>query len=378
MGEQPRASECQLRQNVGVPRVGEWTHLALVFDGKTQRVFSQGTLIGEKECPAPGKLSKAREFIIGAEPGGDDNNSWNFGSGFLKSFRISSSARYTSDFTPASTLEADGDTTLLLTHTAVNEDKLRDQSKEENHAKLHGARLLSPKDVDSQLVKGKIVGPNGDPAKGVLVLLKRKQKTVAAIKTDQLGRYNVVLNNPEGKYGIEAGDWYRIVPGRWSSTMAGEVEDVTLRQDGESLPDLKLKSTPQDPMNELAFLVGEWENVAPNGNSQKAKFEWINNANFILATVGETKEIIGLDLETKRLTSWAFGSGGGYGRMQWTKLEDGWRVEATPRWWFAGGNTGKMWWAIKVISEEEVHLEGGMASGDEKESKWTIVSKKIQ
>ncbi|MBL8749847.1 MAG: metallophosphoesterase [Planctomycetes bacterium] len=93
-------------------RAGAWHHLAGVFDGERVRLFVDGALAAE----APGKGMRRTNrlpLFVGADPG-SKGQPGTFFAGSIDEVRLSKSARYAADFTPATRHAADADTVLLL------------------------------------------------------------------------------------------------------------------------------------------------------------------------------------------------------------------------------------------------------------------------
>lgn len=91
------------------PVIGEWQHYAFVYDGQLMRTFYNGTLVGSLACSG--------DVATGTNPlqinrANFDPTRWMTGK--VDEARISSNARYTSDFTPGSVeLEVDANTRSL-------------------------------------------------------------------------------------------------------------------------------------------------------------------------------------------------------------------------------------------------------------------------
>ena len=79
-------------------------HVALVFDGKNQRLFLDGEIVYEQVAEAVGKLMSDRAFNIGLH---EDGESRKWGSGQLIDFRVSDTCRYVKGFTPRQNLQRD-------------------------------------------------------------------------------------------------------------------------------------------------------------------------------------------------------------------------------------------------------------------------------
>ena len=120
-------------------------------------------------------------------------------------------------------------------------------------------------------------------------------------------------------------DSYRLVhskqDGKWLIVSADVQQEVIER--------------PYDWKAELGFLVGKW--VAKEGDwSVATDFEWVPGGNFLKRTfstkTGDTEQrtgvqLIGWDPLQQSITSWTFGTDGGYGRGHWTRDDDQWLVE---------------------------------------------------
>lgn len=96
--------------------------------------------------------------------------------------------------------------------------------------------------------------------------------------------------------------------------------------------------SPDSPLNDLAWLVGSWEDVAPEGVAVESTYHWAEGGKFLVHTFSVLVEgeldmkgtqIIGWDPSEQRIRSWFFDSDGGFGTGTWTAGEtDGvWTVE---------------------------------------------------
>ncbi len=111
----------------------EKIHLAGVYDGKTLRLYADGTRVGEtlmdKGPLTPGKwpLILAHGFT-----------------GIIGEIRISKVARYRLDFTPALRFQPDADTLALYHFDEGSGDVLKDSSGNNHHGKIVGAKWVKP------------------------------------------------------------------------------------------------------------------------------------------------------------------------------------------------------------------------------------------
>jgi len=101
----------------GLPS-GRWIHLAGVYDGAQIALFVNGRKVASTNA-ASARLSSDKSLYIGARPNGAFNTH-NFSYPFIyfrgavDDVRISHTARYTKDFTPAAKLARDGSTAFAL------------------------------------------------------------------------------------------------------------------------------------------------------------------------------------------------------------------------------------------------------------------------
>ncbi|MGE3165597.1 MAG: LamG-like jellyroll fold domain-containing protein [Planctomycetota bacterium] len=119
---------------------GAWTHVAGVFDATRVRLFVNGRVVAER--PAQGdRTINTLPLFIGAEPTrrGDPNE---FFCGRIDEVRISSTARYTVDFTPERTHPVDERTLLLLHFDRALGPFAPDHSQNAGHAELRGAASI--------------------------------------------------------------------------------------------------------------------------------------------------------------------------------------------------------------------------------------------
>jgi hypothetical protein len=92
--------------------VGQWQHIAGVFDGQTVKIFVDGELVGSKL--GSGKRRKNRlPLFIGADVDARGNPTRPY-LGAIDEVRISKAAIYDANFTPSRRLQSTGDTVLML------------------------------------------------------------------------------------------------------------------------------------------------------------------------------------------------------------------------------------------------------------------------
>ena len=122
-----------------------------------------------------------------------------------------------------------------------------------------------------------------------------------------------------------------------------------MKKDGVWYFESVRESEAQPPSNaehleDLEWLIGDWTGEAEKGESAKASYAWAENQNFIVSAFATTvdgvpvvggTQWIGWDAIEKRVRSWSFYSGGGFGEAVWTKDGNKWSIQTTAR--TAGG-----------------------------------------
>jgi len=97
--------------STGLTSTNTWYHLAIVKSGSTATLYLNGTSVGTGSWT--GSMGEvATPLIIG-----NFKNAATGVNGFMDEIRISNTARYTSSFTPSTTVFADDSNTLLLIHS---------------------------------------------------------------------------------------------------------------------------------------------------------------------------------------------------------------------------------------------------------------------
>src|SRR5262249_55124752 len=112
----------------------KWTHVCYVLDAEEARLFVNGRLCARKPGPLyPELVDPPAER--GAGIGGTPSIHWRF-KGKLAALRVSKSARYAQDFTPAMRFENDPDTLALYHCDQGSGDKLIDSSGNNHHGRI--------------------------------------------------------------------------------------------------------------------------------------------------------------------------------------------------------------------------------------------------
>jgi uncharacterized protein (TIGR02246 family) len=99
--------------------------------------------------------------------------------------------------------------------------------------------------------------------------------------------------------------------------------------------------TPQEMLQSLAFLEGDWVDESPDGRTA-ISYRWSEDGNFLLGDyvvsvggepVSKSSQRIGWDPVVGVIRSWTFDSDGGFSQGEWTPVDDGLvsRIRTTSR-----------------------------------------------
>ena len=122
--------------------------------------------------------------------------------------------------------------------------------------------------------------------------------------------------------------------------------------------------TPQDRLQGLAWLVGDWVNEGSDA-VVKISYRWSEDKNYLLGdysivvdgnSIMKSTQRIGWNPVTQRVQSWLFDSDGGFSEGQWTASEDGWMVKSNSV--IADGRTGSATLRYLPQGEDRFLLSG--------------------
>ncbi|MCH5377555.1 MAG: DUF4440 domain-containing protein, partial [Planctomycetes bacterium] len=122
--------------------------------------------------------------------------------------------------------------------------------------------------------------------------------------------------------------------------------------------------TPHDRLQPLAWLVGDWVDEDADA-SIAISCRWVDSGNFLLLdfdarvqgeTVMKSSQRIGWDPLTNRVRSWVFDSDGGYGRGDWTQLDDRWIIKSNAV--LPNGLTGSATIVVQPQGEDKFIMAG--------------------
>jgi uncharacterized protein (TIGR02246 family) len=136
-----------------------------------------------------------------------------------------------------------------------------------------------------------------------------------------------------------------VTPGDGGPSTAAGFSAVLVNIDGEWYFESVHDTVVQPPSNarhfeDIDWLIGEWTGEAQKGESARASYAWAENRNFIVSSFATTlnglpvvggTQWIGWDAVDKKIRSWSFYSGGGFGQAVWSKDGDTWALKTTAR-----------------------------------------------
>ncbi len=113
-----------------------WNHIAVVFDGNMKRLFLNGECVQSCRSSKPGKSGGTERLTIGAI----SLPNCIYGSGMLRSLRISQAVRYKDAFSPTWVLDNDAATVLLFQPEEGSVSRLRDLSGHDHDGEIQSAK----------------------------------------------------------------------------------------------------------------------------------------------------------------------------------------------------------------------------------------------
>ena len=136
-----------------------------------------------------------------------------------------------------------------------------------------------------------------------------------------------------------------VTPADGGPSTAARFTAILVKKDGEWYLQSVRDSVPHPPSNaqhleSLEWLIGEWAGEATKGESGTASYEWAENQNFIVSSFATTldgdpvvggTQWIAWDAVEKRIRSWSFYSGGGFGEAAWSRDGNKWALKTTAR-----------------------------------------------
>jgi uncharacterized protein (TIGR02246 family) len=120
---------------------------------------------------------------------------------------------------------------------------------------------------------------------------------------------------------------------------------VLVKKDGEWYFESVRESFARAPANaehfkDLEWLIGDWTSGTKKGEGSNASYSWAEGGNFMVShfattvngfpVVGGT-QWIAWDAVDKKIRSWSFYSGGGFGQAEWSRDGNTWTITTTAR-----------------------------------------------
>jgi uncharacterized protein (TIGR02246 family) len=135
-----------------------------------------------------------------------------------------------------------------------------------------------------------------------------------------------------------------VTPADGSPSTAAGFSAVLVNKDGEWYFESVRDSLVQVPSNakhfeDIEWLIGEWTGEE-KGESARASYAWAENRNFMVSSFATTlnglpvvggTQWIAWDAVDKKIRSWSFYSGGGFGHAVWFKDGDTWTLTTTAK-----------------------------------------------
>jgi uncharacterized protein (TIGR02246 family) len=191
---------------------------------------------------------------------------------------------------------------------------------------------------------GDYIDQAGKQYKGRAALEKMYQKVFAERKGAKLAVTVTSARMVGSDVAMEDGIT-EVTPADGGPPTVARFSAVLVKRDGvwyfESVHDL-VASPPSnaDHFEDLAWLIGDWAGEETKGESATASYTWAENRNFIVSSFNTTlngipvvggTQWIGWDAVDKRVRSWSFYSGGGFGEATWSREGNAWSIRTTAR-----------------------------------------------
>ncbi len=191
---------------------------------------------------------------------------------------------------------------------------------------------------------GDYVDQAGKQIKGRAAIEKLYEKVFAANKGAKLA-VTVTAARPVGADVLLEDGFTEVIPADGGPSTAARFSAVLVKQDGEWHFESLRESVAHPPSHaehivDLEWEIGDRAGDAAKGESGTASYEWAENQNFIVSSFATTlngtpvvggTQWIGWDAVDKRIRSWSFYSGGGFGEAAWATDGPKWVTTVTAR-----------------------------------------------
>ena len=184
----------------------------------------------------------------------------------------------------------------------------------------------------------------GHHVKGRAALEKLYQKLFAEQKGSKLSVTVTSAHMVGSDVALEDGIT-EVTPADGGPPSVARFAAVLVKKDGEWYFESVRDSVAYPPSNaehfeDLAWLIGNWKGEDEKGQSSRSTFEWAENGNFIASSFastlngetvfGGTQRIV-WDAIDKKIRSFSFYSGGGFGEAVWTNDAGKWTIKTTAK-----------------------------------------------
>lgn len=186
---------------------------------------------------------------------------------------------------------------------------------------------------------GEWVSPSGQRFQGKEAIAKEMKALFAENPGVRIEVINASVRMVSPDVALEEGT-VRVVSPTWAPSDATYLA-IHVKKDGQwKMDSVRETATPpgplpDSPLQDLAWLVGEWIDTSPEG-AGSATVAWTKNRTFLnysfRVAISETDplegtQVVGWDPVAGTVRSWMFDSDGGFGEGTWTKKDNCWVVK---------------------------------------------------
>ncbi len=190
--------------------------------------------------------------------------------------------------------------------------------------------------------EGVYIDQIGREFKGRDALVKLYQEVFAANKGAKLTIHVKSLRSVTPDVAIEEG-LTEVAPANGDPPTAARFVAVLVKKDDVWYFENVQETVARPPSNvehfaNVAWLIGDWTGESEKGQSARTSYSWAENQNFIVSSFAITvngipvtggHQWIAWDAVDKKIRSWSFFSGGGFGEGVWKQDGDKWIIETT-------------------------------------------------
>lgn len=207
--------------------------------------------------------------------------------------------------------------------------------------------------------EGVYIDQSGREYKGRAAIERLYKEVFAASKGAKLKIHVTSKRSLTPDVAIEEGIT-EVYPANGDPSSAAKFRAVGVKRDDVWYFESVQESVARPPSNEehfadLAWLIGDWTGESDKGQSARFSFSWADNKNFMVSSFAVTvngipvtggHQWIAWDAVDKKIRSWSFFSGGGFGEGVWSHEDGKWAVQTSGK-----SSAGKMASLTSVISQ---------------------------